>query len=101
MHHSNRCTFTSVLVLTHFSVFYNCGKLFFFLVCTIANGVRLTGGTTAMDGQVDVCFEGTYSPVCNNGQWSVSEASVVCRQLGFSAGQTFFCKQVYMGRLAF
>ena len=89
MHHSNRCTFTSVLVLTHFSVLYNCGKLCFFLVCTIANGVRLTGGTTAMDGQVDVCFEGTYSPVCNNGEWSVLEASVVCRQLGFSAGQTF------------
>ena len=69
-------------------------------MCTNANGVRLTGGTTAMDGQVDVCFEGTYSPVCNSGDWSVLEASVVCRQLGFSTGQTYICEQVYMGWLA-
>ena len=70
------------------------------LVCTDANGVRLTGGNTAMDGQVDVCFEGTYSPVCNDGRWSVLEASTVCRQLGFSTGQTSICEQVYIGRLA-
>ena len=88
-------------MLTHFDVLTTVMNFVFFLVCTVANGVRLTGGTTAMDGQVDVCFEGTYSPVCNNGEWSVLEASVVCRQLGFSAGQTFFCIQVYMGRLAF
>ena len=65
------------------------------LVCTNANDVRLTGGNTAMDGQVDVCFEGTYSPVCNDGRWSVLEASTVCRQLGFSTGQTSICEQVY------
>ena len=70
------------------------------LVCTDANGVRLTGGNTAMDGQVDVCFERTYSPVCNDGRWSVLEASTVCRQLGLSTGQTSICEQVYMGRLA-
>ena len=59
-------------------------QLFSLLACT-AGGVRLTGGVTAMDGLVDVCLNGTYSSVCITG-WSVDEASVVCRQLGFPTG---------------
>ena len=57
-------------------------------MCT--DGVRLSGGISPMDGLVDVCVDGIYSSVSDNGtsRWSVAEASVVCRQLGFPAGNS-------------
>ena len=34
-------------------------------------------------GRVEVCRDGQYGSVCNTG-WGNPDASVVCRQLGFS-----------------
>ena len=35
-------------------------------------------------GRVEVCISGQYVTICDN-PWSNVEASVICRQLGFSA----------------
>ena len=70
--------------LAHVFILHCLIVLVFSIVCT--GGVRLTGGITAMDGQVDVCVDGTYSSVCTSGGWSVKEASIVCRQLGLPTG---------------
>ena len=51
-------------------------------LCT--NGdLRLVGGTTDMEGRVEICFNETWGTICDN-FWSTNDGSVACQQLGFS-----------------
>lgn len=41
-----------------------------------------------MEGRVEICFSRVWGTVCNS-RWSVHDAVVVCRQLGYStSGKT-------------
>ena len=52
--------------------------------------LRLMGGSTDMEGRVEICINETWGTICD-GSWSTMDAQVACRSLGFS----------YMGMMSY
>ena len=51
--------------------------------CT-ENSIRLVGGSSPLEGNVEVCVNGDWGTV-NHRRWDHLDASVTCRQLNFSS----------------
>ena len=58
-------------------------------------GVRLVGGSVPSEGRVEVFYDGQWGTVCDDG-WYITDASVVCRQLGFT-GATNAWRSAHFG----
>ena len=56
----------------------------------VDDDIRLIGGSTSLEGTVEICRNKVWGGVCGN-SWNVRDANVVCSQLGYqTSGITYF-----------
>ncbi|XP_022091235.1 scavenger receptor cysteine-rich domain superfamily protein-like [Acanthaster planci] len=52
--------------------------------------VQLVGGSSPAEGRVEVFYNGAWGTVCDDG-WEMSDAQIVCKQLGFASANATRC----------
>ena len=76
---------TTVAIEVHCSIYerFSSHEIIFFAACSPHGTIRLVGGTSSLEGRVEVCVNGLWGTVCSDG-WTARDANVACKQLGYS-----------------
>ena len=61
-------------------------------MCGESGAVRLVGSVNMTEGRLEICANGLWGTVCNDGvnEGDSNAARVVCRQLGFPESSKLF-----------
>ena len=58
--------------------------------------LRLAGGNIPNEGRVEICMNNEWGTVYNDA-WSSTDATVVCRQLGYSTQGNYVYQKLHSG----